>query len=210
MAWMQKRRFIKTIASGALFASTPVFFAACSEASKPAFKGVDITGVDYAKDLPLTDQFGKARHISDFAGKVVAVFFGYTHCPDVCPTTMSEMAQVKSELGADGDKLQVIFVTVDPERDTPEVLKAYMANFDPSFLALRGSAQELAAVAKDFKIFYKQVPGPTPTSYTMDHSAGLYMFDPSGRLRLFQRYGAGVQPLADDTRLLLAEASARS
>ena len=210
MAWMQKRRFIKTIASGALFAGVPVFFTACSEAPKPAFKGVDITGVDYAKDLPLTDQFGKARHISDFAGKVVAVFFGYTHCPDVCPTTMSEMAQVKSELGADGDKLQVIFVTVDPERDTPEVLKAYMANFDPSFLALRGSAQELAAVAKDFKIFYKQVPGPTPTSYTMDHSAGLYMFDPSGRLRLFQRYGAGVQPLTDDTRLLLAEASARS
>ncbi len=210
MAWMQKRRFIKIIASGALFAGVPVFFTACSEAPKPAFKGVDITGVDYAKDLPLTDQFGKARHISDFAGKVVAVFFGYTHCPDVCPTTMSEMAQVKSELGADGDKLQVIFVTVDPERDTPEVLKAYMANFDPSFLALRGSAQELAAVAKDFKIFYKQVPGPTPTSYTMDHSAGLYMFDPSGRLRLFQRYGAGVQPLTDDTRLLLAEASARS
>ena len=203
---MQKRRFIKTIASGALFASAPAFFSACSEASKPAFKGVDITGVDYARDLPLTDQFGKARHISDFAGKVVAVFFGYTHCPDVCPTTMSEMAQVKSELGADGDKLQVIFVTVDPERDTPEVLKAYMANFDPTFLALRGSAQELAAVAKDFKIFYQQVPGPTPTSYTMDHSAGLYMFDPRGRLRLFQRYGAGVQPLADDIRLLLAEA----
>ncbi|OJU91778.1 MAG: SCO family protein [Burkholderiales bacterium 66-5] len=184
-------------------------FTACSEASKPAFKGVDITGVDYAKDLPLTDQFGKARHLSDFAGKVVTVFFGYTHCPDVCPTTMSEMAQVKSELGADGDKLQVIFVTVDPERDTPEILKAYMVNFDPSFLALRGSAQELAAVAKDFKIFYKQVPGPTPTSYTMDHSAGLYVFDPSGRLRLFQRYGVGVQPLADDIRLLLAEASAR-
>ena len=209
MAWMQKRRFIKTIASGALFASAPVIFTACSEASKPAFKGVDIAGVDYAKDLPLTDQFGKARHLSDFAGKVVTVFFGYTHCPDVCPTTMSEMAQVKSELGADGDKLQVIFVTVDPERDTPEILKAYMVNFDPSFLALRGSAQELAAVAKDFKIFYKQVPGPTPTSYTMDHSAGLYVFDPSGRLRLFQRYGVGVQPLADDIRLLLAEASAR-
>ena len=206
MARMQKRRFIKTIASGALFASVTALFSACSEASKPAFKGVDITGVDYARDLPLTDQFGKARHISDFAGKVVAVFFGYTHCPDVCPTTMSEMAQVKSELGADGDKLQVIFVTVDPERDTPEVLKAYMANFDPTFLALRGSAQELAAVAKDFKIFYKQVPGPTPTSYTMDHSAGLYMFDPRGRLRLFQRYGAGVQSLADDIRLLLAEA----
>ena len=203
---MQKRRFIKTIASGALFASAPAFFSACSEASKPAFKGVDITGVDYARDLPLTDQFGKARHISDFAGKVVAVFFGYTHCPDVCPTTMSEMAQVKSELGADGDKLQVIFVTVDPERDTPEVLKAYMANFDPTFLALRGSAQELAAVAKDFKIFYQQVPGPTPTSYTMDHSAGSYVYDPAGRLRVYNRYGSGAQALAADVKVLLAEA----
>jgi len=139
---------------------------------------------------------------------VVAVFFGYTNCPDVCPTTMSELAQVKSDLGAEGDRLQVLFVTVDPERDTPEVLKAYMAHFDPSFLALRGSPEELAAVAKDFKIFYKQVPGDTPTSYSMDHSAGMYMFDPKGQLRLFQRYGSSTQALVDDTRLLLDEKKA--
>jgi len=183
-------------------------FVACTEAPKPAFKGVDITGVDYARDLPLTDQFGQQRHLKDFAGKVVAVFFGYTNCPDVCPTTMSELAQVKSDLGAEGDRLQVLFVTVDPERDTPEVLKAYMAHFDPSFLALRGSPEELAAVAKDFKIFYKQVPGDTPTSYSMDHSAGMYMFDPKGQLRLFQRYGSSTQALVDDTRLLLDEKKA--
>ena len=206
---MHKRNFIKIIAAGALSVSAGAVFTACSEAPKPAFKGVDITGVDYARDLPLTDQFGQPRHLKDFAGKVVVVFFGYTNCPDVCPTTMTELAQVKHDLGADGDKLQVVFVTVDPDRDTPEVLKAYMANFDPSFLALRGSQDELAAVAKDFKIFYKQVPGDTPTSYTMDHSAGMYMFDPSGHLRLFHRYGSGAQAVVDDTRLLLDEKKAR-
>jgi protein SCO1/2 len=206
---MHKRNFIKAIAVSAFAAGAGAIFVGCTEAPKPAFKGVDITGVDYAKDLLLTDQFGQQRHLKDFAGKVVAVFFGYTNCPDVCPTTMAELAQVKSDLGADGDKLQVLFVTVDPERDTPEVLKAYMAHFDPSFLALRGSPEELAAVAKDFKIFYKQVPGETPTSYSMDHSAGMYMFDPAGHLRLFQRYGSGVQALLDDTRLLLGEKKAR-
>ncbi len=205
---MHKRNFIKVIAAGALSVSAGAVFVACTEAPKPAFKGVDITGVDYARDLPLTDQFGRQRHLKDFAGKVIAVFFGYTNCPDVCPTTMSELAQVKSDLGAEGDKLQVLFVTVDPERDTPEVLKAYMAHFDPSFLALRGSPEELAAVAKDFKIFYKQVPGDTPTSYSMDHSAGMYMFDPKGQLRLFQRYGSSTQALVDDTRLLLDEKKA--
>jgi len=205
---MHKRNFIKTIAAGALSVGAGAVFVACTEAPNPAFKGVDITGVDYARDLPLTDQFGQQRHLKDFAGKVVAVFFGYTNCPDVCPTTMSELAQVKSDLGAEGDRLQVLFVTVDPERDTPEVLKAYMAHFDPSFLALRGSPEELAAVAKDFKIFYKQVPGDTPTSYSMDHSAGMYMFDPKGQLRLFQRYGSSTQALVDDTRLLLDEKKA--
>ena len=202
---MHKRDFIRAVVVGAFAAGAGVVFTGCTEAPKPAFKGVDITGVDYARDLPLTDQFGQQRHLKDFAGKVVAVFFGYTNCPDVCPTTMAELAQVKSELGADGERLQVLFVTVDPERDTPEVLKAYMAHFDPSFLALRGSQDELAAVAKDFKIFYKQVPGDTPTSYTMDHSAGMYMFDTNGRPRLFQRYGSGPQALLDDTRLLLLD-----
>ena len=148
------------------------------------FRGIDVTGAEYARDLPLTDHNGQQRSLKDFAGKVVVVFFGFTQCPDVCPTSMQELAEVKRSLGADGDRLQGIFVTVDPERDTAEVLKAYMGNFDPSFLALRGSPEQLAAVAKDFKVYYKKVEGKTDTSYTMDHSAGSYVYDPAGRLRV--------------------------
>ena len=133
---------------------------------------MDITGADYARDIPLTDHNGQKRSLQDFRGKVVVVFFGYTQCPDVCPTSMQELVEVKQMLGKDGDRLQGIFVTVDPERDKPEMLKAYMANFDPSFLALSGTPEQTAAVAKDFKIYYKKVDGKTPTSYTMDHSAG--------------------------------------
>ena len=202
---MLKRNALKTIAVSALSIGAAGLFGACSEKKKAEFRGVDITGADYARDLPLTDHNGQARHIQDFAGKVVVVFFGFTQCPDVCPTTMSELAEVKQALGAQGDRLQGLFVTVDPERDTPEVLKAYMANFDPGFLALRGTPEQLAAVAKDFKIYYKRVDGQTPTSYTMDHSAGSYVYDPAGRLRVYHRYGSGTQALAADVRALLAE-----
>jgi protein SCO1/2 len=179
---------------------------ACSE-KKPEFHGVDVTGADYARDLPLPDQNGQMRSLKDFHGKVAVVFFGYTQCPDVCPTTLQELAEVKKMLGPDGDRLQGIFVTVDPERDTPELLKAYVANFDPSFVALRGTPEQVAAVAKDFKVYYKKVDGKTPTSYTMDHSAGSYVYDTQGRLRIYQRYGSGAQALADDVRVLLAEKS---
>ena len=178
---------------------------ACAEA-KPEFKSVDITGADYAKNFQLTDHNGQPRSLKDFQGKVVALFFGYTQCPDVCPTTLAELAEVKKALGADGAKLQAVFVTVDPERDTPEVLKAYMANFDPDFVALRGSPEQLAAMAKDFKVYYKKVDGKTPTSYTMDHSAGSYVYDTAGRLRVYNRYGSGTQALAADVKTLLAEA----
>lgn len=178
---------------------------ACTE-KKAEFRGVDITGADYARDFPLTDHNGQPRHLKDFAGKVVVVFFGFTQCPDVCPTSMQELAEVKQLLGKDGDRLQGIFITVDPERDTPEMLKAYMANFDPSFLALRGTPEQLAAVAKDFKVYYKKVDGKTPTSYTMDHSAGSYVYDTQGRLRIYNRYGSGAQALAADVKVLLAEA----
>ena len=176
--------------------------AACSP-DKPQFRAIDITGAEYARDFNLTDHNGQPRSIKDFAGKVVVVFFGFTQCPDVCPTALAELAEVKRMLGKDGDKLQGIFVTVDPERDTPEVLKGYMANFDPSFLALRGTAEQLAAMAKDFKVYYKKVDGKTPTSYTMDHSAGSFVYDTQGRIRLYTRYGSGAQALADDIRLLL-------
>jgi protein SCO1/2 len=176
--------------------------AACSP-DKPQFRAIDITGAEYARDFNLTDHNGQPRSIKDFAGKVVVVFFGFTQCPDVCPTALAELAEVKRALGKDGDKLQGIFVTVDPERDTPEVLKGYMTNFDPTFLALRGTPEQLAAMAKDYKVYYKKVDGKTPTSYTMDHSAGSFIYDTQGRIRLYTRYGSGAQALADDIRLLL-------
>lgn len=179
-----------------------VGLSACSE-PKPAFKAVDITGADYAKELNLPDQNGQVRKLKDFSGKLVVVFFGYTQCPDVCPTTMQELAEVKRLLGPDGDKLQAVFVTVDPERDTTELLKAYVENFDVSFVALRPTQEQLPAIAKEFKIYFKRVEGKTPTSYTMDHSAGSYTFDTQGRVRLFNRYGMGTQALADDFKLLL-------
>jgi protein SCO1 len=175
---------------------------ACGQ-DKPAFRGVDITGADYAQGVELSDQNGQVRTLKDFAGKAVVVFFGFTQCPDVCPTALQEMAQAKALLGADGAKLQGIFVTVDPERDTPELLKAYVANFGPDFVALRPTAEQLPKVTKDFKIYYKKVEGKTPTSYTMDHSAGSFMFDPQGRIRLYNRHASGAESLAADAKMLL-------
>lgn len=169
-----------------------------------SFKAVDITGAEYARTLSLQDPDGKTRTLADFKGKVTVVFFGYTQCPDVCPTTMAELAQVKKALGKDGERVQGVFVTVDPARDTPELLKAYMASFDPGFVALRGSADEIAATAKEFKVFYAKVPGKTEGSYTMDHTAGSYVFDASGKVRLFVRYGSGADALAADLKTLLA------
>ena len=169
-----------------------------------SFHAIDLTGANYAQNFNLTDQKGQVRSLSDFKGKAVVVFFGYTQCPDVCPTSLNELAQAKRLLGADGERLQGVFVTVDPERDTPDLLKAYMANFDDSFVALVPTAEQLAAVAKEFKVYYKKVEGKTPTSYTMDHTAGSYIYDPQGRLRLYSRYGAGAQALADDVAVLLS------
>jgi protein SCO1/2 len=175
---------------------------ACSE-SKPQFASIDVTGANYAKNFELTDHNGQVRHLTDFAGKIVVMFFGYTQCPDVCPTSMAELAEVKKALGKDGGKLQGLFVTVDPERDKPEMLKAYMANFDPTFLALTTTPEKLAELAKDYKVYYKKVDGKTPTSYTMDHSAGSYVYDTKGQLRLFTRYGSGPAALVADIKLLL-------
>lgn len=182
--------------------------AGCQKAApdKPAFKGIDLTGAEYARQLNLTDQDGRARSLADFKGKVLVVFFGYTQCPDVCPTTMAEVAEVKRRLGADGDKVQGVFVTVDPERDTAQLLKAYLASFDPSFVGLRGSLEQTQATAKEFKVFYAKVPGKTPETYTMDHTAASFVFDTEGRVRVYVRYGAGVEALAHDIKLLLAEA----
>ncbi|CAM8669616.1 Copper chaperone SCO1/SenC [Comamonadaceae bacterium] len=199
---MKKRSAIRLIATSALFAGVGGLLSACSE-SKPQFSSVDVTGVTYAKDFELTDHNGQVRRLGDFKGKIVVMFFGFTQCPDVCPTSMTELAEVKKALGADGDKLQGLFVTVDPARDTPEVLKGYMENFDPTFLALYTTPDKLAALAKDFKVYYKRVDGQTPTSYTMDHSAGSYIYDTKGNLRLFTRYGSGAKVLAADIQQLL-------
>ncbi|WP_313303027.1 SCO family protein [Diaphorobacter sp.] len=202
---MKKRDALKSLAALGVLAVTLGGLTACDKKSKAVFQGVDVTGAEYARDFSLPDQDGKVRTMKDFAGKVVVVFFGYTQCPDVCPTSMSELAEVKRALGADGERLQGIFVSVDPERDRPEVLKAYMANFDPTFVALLPTPEQLAAIAKDFKIYYKRVEGKTPTSYTMDHSAGSYVYDPQGRLRVYERYGSGAQVLLADVKALLAE-----
>ena len=191
------RRILLALAAGALLA-----LAGCAE-DKPKFNAIDITGAEYARDFQLTDHNGQARSLKDFKGKAVLLFFGYTQCPDVCPTSLAELAEVKKLLGAQGDKLQGLFVTLDPQRDQPEMLKAYMTNFDPSFLALYTSVDKLPEVAKAFKIFYKKVEGQTPTSYTMEHSAGSYVFDTQGQLRLFTRYGSGAPVLAADIALLM-------
>ena len=188
------RVFAATLAVGLL--------AACSPAALK-FKSIDITGADYVKGFALADHNGIQRSLADFKGKAVVVFFGFTQCPDVCPTALADLAEVKRLLGPQGDKLQGIFLSVDPERDTPEVLKAYMANFDPGFLALRPSMDQLPDVAKGFKVFYKKVEGPTPTSYTIEHSAGSYVFDTQGRVRLYTRQAVGAQGLAEDIALLL-------
>ena len=197
-----RRRAVKTLVSLVALSAASGFLIGCSP-DKPQFKSIDLTGADYAQGFSLTDHNGQLRTLKDFAGKVVVVFFGFTQCPDVCPTSMAELAQVKQQLGPDGDKLQGIFITVDPERDTADMLKAYMGNFDPTFLALRPTLEQLPQVARDFKIYYKKVDGKTPGSYTMDHSAGSYVFDEKGRIRLYNRYGSGADALASDIRLLI-------
>jgi protein SCO1/2 len=170
---------------------------------KASFHALDITGADYARQLTLTDPEGKPRALSDFKGKVVVVFFGYTQCPDVCPTTLSNLLEVKHLLGPDGDKLQAVFVSVDPQRDTAELLKNYIAAFDPSWIGLRGTPEEIAAAAKEFKVFYRTVPGRTPDSYTVDHTAASYVFDTQGRVRLYVRHAAAPADVAADIRQLL-------
>ena len=168
------------------------------------FRGVDITGAEYARTLAMPDQNGQPRSLADFKGKVTVMFFGYTQCPDVCPTTMVELAQVKKALGKDGERVQGLFVSIDPERDTPEILKAYMASFAPTFVALRGTPEQTLAAAKEFKVFYAKVPGKTEGSYTMDHTAGSYILDGNGNVRLFERYGGGVDALTADLKALLS------
>jgi protein SCO1/2 len=174
---------------------------ACTS-SAPSFHNADITGADYGKDFALTDHTGRQRTLADFRGRAVVVFFGYIHCPDVCPTTMLELKQALQLLGEDSARVQVLFITVDPERDTPALLAKYVPGFDPSFIGLYGDMQSTAKVAKDFRVFYQKAPGQSPESYTIDHTAASYVFDSQGRLRLFVRPGR-PDDLAADLRALL-------
>jgi len=173
------------------------------QTSATKFQTIDITGADFGKNFQLTDHNGKSRTLADFKGKAVVMFFGYTHCPDVCPTTMSDLAQALILLGKDADKVQVLFVTVDPERDTQELLAKYVPAFNPGFLGLWGDGDATAKVAKEFRIFYQKNKGKDRQSYDVDHTAGTYVFDPSGRLRLFMSYGKGAEIIAHDLRILL-------
>ena len=181
-----------------------VLFAGC-HGGAPKFNNTDITGAGYGKELSLTDHNGRPRTLADFRGKVVVLFFGYTHCPDVCPTTLAELSQVMKSLGPDADRVQVLFVTVDPERDTPAILAQYVTAFDPRFLGLYGDADATRRAAREFKVFYEKREGSSPGEYSMDHSAGTYVIDPKGRLRLFVGYGKADADLAQDIRTLLSE-----
>ena len=176
-----------------------------TSAPKASFANTDITGSDFGRDFELTDHTGQRRTLADYRGKVVALFFGFAQCPDICPTTLSDLVQVKQQLGTDGDKLQVLFITVDPERDTQEVLAGFVPAFDASFVALRGDKAETDKVTKDFKIFAQKVAGKDGSAYTIDHTAATYVYDTQGRIRLFVRHGQTLS-LVGDVKQLIAEA----
>mgnify|MGYP001145617037 FL=1 len=193
------------LASWALALAFGLALAGCQ--GKPEFRNTDVTGAEFGGDLALTGHDGKPHTLADFRGKAVVIFFGYTQCPDVCPTTLAELAEVMKQLGPDADRVQVLFVSVDPERDTQELLAHYVPAFDPRFLGLYGDAEATARTAKTFRVFYQKVPGKTPDSYTVDHTAGSYVYDTQGRLRLFIKHGTGPEPIVHDLRLLLKEAA---
>ena len=196
---MGRRRFVRVALASAV--GMPVLMA-CSPEVTP-FKSTDVTGATFAQDFRLKDHLGNLRTLADFKGKITVVFFGFTQCPDVCPTALSGMSEVMQQLGPDGDRLQVLFVTVDPERDTPELLAEYVPVFDKRFLGLYGTPDKIAEIAKDFRVFYRK-SGDLAGHYTIDHSAGTYVFDPEGRLRLYMRHAEDPALMAADIKALLA------
>ena len=189
-----RRLIAAAIATLALAACTP---------GGPKFESADVTGAGFGRDFSLTDSSGKPRGLADFRGKVVVVFFGFTQCPDVCPTALATLAEAIGKLGPEGERVQGVFITIDPERDTPELLSRYVPAFHPRFVGLRGDAAATERVAKEFKVVYRKAQGATPGSYTMDHSAGMFVFDPQGRLRLYVSHGQRADALAHDLRELL-------
>lgn len=179
-----------------------LLLAACSPPTR--FNATELTGSDWGKDFVLTDHHGQPRRLADFKGRVVIMFFGYTQCPDVCPTTLANMRGLMDKLGPEAERVQVLFVTVDPARDTQQLLSHYLPAFHPSFLGLYGDAAATAATAKEFRVYYHQQPGATPSTYTIDHSAGSYVFDPRGELRLYLKHGEDPERIAEDVRRLFA------
>ena len=198
---MISRRFLFSLAAAVALA-----LSGCDRAAPPHhYNAFDITGATYAQGFDLPDFDGKPRQVSDFAGKLTVVFFGYTQCPDACPTTMAELSGILKSLGPDASRVQVVFITVDPSRDTPALLKNYVTNFRSDFLALRGDEAQTKQVIHDFKLVVEKVPGKTPDSYTIDHTAGTYLFDTHGRIRLFASQSLDPALLTDDMKALLAE-----
>jgi len=195
-------RRLAAVALASLLAAAAL--AGCGSGSNaPTFKASDVTGTTYGREFALTGHDGKPRTLADFRGKVVVLFFGYTQCPDVCPTTLAELAEAMKQLGPDAERVQVLFVTVDPDRDTAELLAQYVPAFNPAFLGLFGDADATARAAKEFRVFYQKQPGRTPGSYTVDHSAGTFVFDPQGRLRVYVSYGQGPEVFVHDILELL-------
>lgn len=187
-----------------MIVATALAVAGCTGDTGTRFHNTDLTGAAYGKTLSLTDHHGNKRDLADFKGKVVTLFFGFTQCPDVCPTSLSTMSEVMRLLGADADRVQVLFVTVDPERDTRALLEAYVPAFDPRFLGLYGDLEQTADAAREFKVFYRKSGDLEGMNYTIDHSAGTYMFDPTGRLRLYVKHAETAENIVGDIRLLLA------
>lgn len=183
--------------------------AACDASTESAkkFHATDVTGVDWARGFELTDHTGRPRTLADFRGKVVLVFFGFTNCPDACPTAMAEMAQVVDRLGPDGTRVQALFISVDPERDTAEVLAKYVPAFHPSFIGLRGTPEEIARTAKEFKVYYKANKperGADSRHYLVDHTAAIFVLDPRGKPRLYvSANGRSVDRMVEDVKRLL-------
>jgi protein SCO1 len=194
------RRALLLAAAGA---GGGLLLAACGEQAAPKFSSIDVTGATFGQGFALTDFNGQPRTLADYKGKVVALFFGFTQCPDACPTALAKLAEVTQALGPDAARLQVVFITVDPERDTPELLKNYVPAFNPAFTGLYGTPQQIAEVAKSYKAYYNKVKGKTESSYTIDHSTFTYLYDPQGRLRLMARHEIDVKQLTADVKALL-------
>ena len=198
-----RRRWLGLAAAALAAAATP-WLAGCERgADRPALRGIDVAGAPYGRTLTLTDQHGQRRTLGDFRGKVVMLYFGFVQCPDVCPTALARAVEVMQRLGPDAGRVQLLFVTVDPERDTPALLRDYMAAFHPSFLGLTGTPEEIAAAAREFKVYYAKVP--TGSGYTMDHSAQTYLIEAQGRLRIVLKHEQTADDYAHDIAWLLRE-----